>query len=75
MKTNPGGEVAPANIVGRDDLIAQLRETLEHQSVVLVAERRIGKTSIIKKMDPAGICGPPLSRRAAIRRHYEKGHQ
>ncbi len=50
MKANPGGEIAPTNIIGRDGLVAQLREILEQQSVVLVAERRIGKTSVIKKM-------------------------
>ncbi|MBW4552945.1 MAG: ATP-binding protein [Aphanocapsa sp. GSE-SYN-MK-11-07L] len=50
MKTNPGGQLAPDEVVGRDRLIAKLWRILERQSLVLTAERRIGKTSIIKKM-------------------------
>ena len=51
MKANPGGEIAPEEVIGRDRLIERLWETLESQSVVLVAERRIGKSCIDKKMD------------------------
>jgi hypothetical protein len=50
MKANPGGQVAPGEVVGRDDLIANLWEILDRQSAILSAERRMGKTSIIKKM-------------------------
>ena len=50
MKANPGGSIAPQNVVGRDRLIEQIWNTLEGQSVILTAERRIGKTSVIKKM-------------------------
>ena len=50
MKANPGGEIAPSDVIGRDPLIRRLWEALVAQSVVLVAERRIGKSSIIKKM-------------------------
>jgi hypothetical protein len=50
MKTNPGGQLAPDEVVGRDALIAQIWSRLEKQSVILTAERRMGKTSIIKKM-------------------------
>ena len=50
MKANPGGQLAPSEVVGRDDLIARLWRVLERQSLVLTAERRIGKTSVIKKM-------------------------
>ncbi len=50
MKANPGGEIAPEEVVGRDRLIETLWETLNSQSVVLVAERRMGKSSVIKKM-------------------------
>jgi hypothetical protein len=49
-KTNPGGNLSPSEVLGRDALIAQLWRMLERQSVVLSAERRMGKTSIIKKM-------------------------
>jgi len=50
MKANPGGEIAPEQVIGRDRLIQRLWETLDSQSVVLVAERRIGKSCINKKM-------------------------
>jgi hypothetical protein len=50
MRTNPGGGLAPSAVVGRDRLIEKLWQVLERQSLVLTAERRMGKTSIIKKM-------------------------
>ena len=50
MKANPGGEIASAEVMGRDHLIADLWGILEQQSVMLSAERRMGKTSVIKKM-------------------------
>ncbi len=50
MKANPGGSIHPTAIVGRDRLITQIWKRLEQQCVLLNAERRIGKTSVIKKM-------------------------
>ena len=50
MKANPGGEIASAEVMGRDKLISDLWGILEQQSVMLSAERRMGKTSVIKKM-------------------------
>jgi len=50
MRANPGGEIAPAEVFGRDKLIERLWRILERQSLVLSAERRMGKTSILKKM-------------------------
>lgn len=50
MKANPGGQIDPAEVVGRDPLIAQIWDTLEQQSIRMTAERRIGKTTIIRKM-------------------------
>lgn len=50
MRANPGGEIPPADVVGRDRLIEQLKDVLSKRSLVLSAERRIGKTCIIKKM-------------------------
>ncbi len=50
MKANPGGEIALDEVIGRDRLIGRLWETLDRQSVVLIAERRMGKTSVIKNM-------------------------
>jgi hypothetical protein len=50
MKANPGAIVSPSEVIGRDRLIANLWERLEQQSLILSAERRMGKTSVIKKM-------------------------
>ena len=50
MKANPGGQIDIKAVVGRDPLIRQIWETIVQQSVVMTAERRIGKTTIIKKM-------------------------
>lgn len=50
MKANPGGYIPPSEIFGRDKFIQHLWRILERQSLVLSAERRIGKTCIIKKM-------------------------
>ncbi|MGK7884966.1 MAG: hypothetical protein AB4057_10120 [Crocosphaera sp.] len=50
MKANPGGILAPENVIGRDKLIAKIWSILEQQSVIISAERRMGKTSIIRKM-------------------------
>lgn len=50
MRPILGGHVPPERVIGRDELIAKLWEGLENQSIVLVAERRIGKTSVLWKM-------------------------
>lgn len=50
MKANPGGQLAASEIIGRDSLIGRINRSLQRQSVVLSAERRIGKTSIMRKM-------------------------
>lgn len=66
QRVNRGGNLAPAEVVGRDRFIARLWETLERQSVLLTAERRMGKTSIVKKMRaqaPTGV--------AAVYRSFE----
>jgi hypothetical protein len=55
MRANPGGILAAEEVIGRDPLIDQLWRILEAQSVVLTSERRVGKTSVIRKMaDAAG---------------------
>ena len=51
LKSNPGGQLAPDEVIGRDRLVARLWDTLEGRSVVLTAERRMGKTSVLKKME------------------------
>ena len=50
MKANPGGQIDIKAVVGRDNLIGQIWDTVVQQSVIMTAERRIGKTTIIKKM-------------------------
>ena len=50
MKANPGGALPTNWILGRDELIARIWSCLDRQCVLLHAERRIGKTSVIRKM-------------------------
>src|SRR6516164_7634610 len=50
MKANPGGQLPIDEILGRDRVIDQLWDVVERNSVVMTAERRIGKTSIVRKM-------------------------
>lgn len=50
MKVNTGGYLAPNEVVGRDDFISDIWRTLETQSIVLTSERRIGKSSVINKL-------------------------
>jgi len=50
MRANPGGVLSPEDVIGRDKLIDQLWRVLEKQSIVLTSERRVGKTSVIRKM-------------------------
>ena len=50
FKVNPGGQIAPNEVVGREDLIDRLWDRLKQQSLIFSGERRIGKSSILKKM-------------------------
>ena len=50
QRVNRGGNLAPSEVVGRDAFIGHLWGVLERQSAVLTAERRMGKTSVVKKM-------------------------
>jgi len=50
MKANPGGQIDLNEVVGRDEVIGQIWDTIEQQSIRMNAERRIGKTTIIKKL-------------------------
>jgi hypothetical protein len=43
-------QLAPENVVGRDRLIAHIWRVLERDSALFTAERRIGKTTVMKKM-------------------------
>lgn len=50
MKANAGGNLDPQQVYGRDALIDMLWDRLESQSIVINAERRIGKTQVLRKM-------------------------
>lgn len=50
MKANPGGHIDPAFAIGRDPLVRVLWDTVTHQSVDMTAERRLGKTVVMKMM-------------------------
>ncbi len=43
-------QVSPQGVIGRDRLIARIWKRLETESVRFLAERRVGKTSVLKKM-------------------------
>ena len=47
---NPGGTLRPEDILGRDPLIERYWQILEQQSIALLAPRRVGKTSICRRM-------------------------
>jgi hypothetical protein len=62
MKSNPGGQLSVSEIIGRDGFVRRLWEIIARQSLVLTAERRMGKTHIVKKMMsgiPDGILAIP----------------
>jgi hypothetical protein len=57
MKANPGGVIDPKHVYGRDGLIAELWRQLDQTCVLINAERRIGKTSVLRKMAQDGAPG------------------
>jgi len=69
MKANPGGQLDIEDVIGRDPLIEVIWDTLELQSVVLVAERRIGKTTVMQVMEER-----PRKGWRVVRRDVEKCH-
>ena len=50
MQINPGGQLNIKDVVGRDDEIARYWRVIGRQGLVISAERRIGKTHIVRKM-------------------------
>jgi len=50
MKSNPGGTVTGSAIVGRHKELREIWNKLQKRSIVLSAERRVGTTSILRKM-------------------------
>jgi len=57
MKVNSGGQIDSKAVIGRESLIQELWETVALQSLVITAERRIGKTTVMKKMRDEPIPG------------------
>lgn len=57
LKVNPGGALEPIQVVGRDEFIASLWHSLESRSVLLTSERRMGKTSVMRKMEAEALPG------------------
>lgn len=59
LRVNPGGTLIPDEVVGRDPFIASIWRSLQQRSVLLTSERRMGKTSVMRKMSaesPRGTC-------------------
>jgi hypothetical protein len=50
MRANPGGLLDVKDVFGRDEFIGRLWRTLERNSVLVAADRRVGKTSVLRKM-------------------------
>jgi len=51
MKPNPGGTLAGEAVLNREKEIDSIWKALQNQSVVVTSERRVGKTSILRKME------------------------
>ena len=50
MKEIPGGTVTGEAIVGRSAELTEIWAKIAKRSIVLSAERRVGKTSLLRKM-------------------------
>ena len=50
LRPNVGGIVSPSDLFGRDQFIDRMWDILNRNSVVLEAPRRMGKTSLLRKM-------------------------
>jgi AAA+ ATPase superfamily predicted ATPase len=51
MKPNPGGTLIGKAIINREKEIDSIWRALQNQSVVVTSERRVGKTSILRKIE------------------------
>ncbi len=51
MKPNPGGVITGEEIIDRENEMDSIWNALKNQSVVLMSERRVGKTSVLRKME------------------------
>lgn len=50
LTPHTGGVLDPSQIIGREDIIKEYWEILQRQGIVLYAERRFGKSSVLTKM-------------------------
>ncbi len=48
---NPGGRLPASQILGRDALIESYWDGLRRQSLALFSQRRVGKTSVLRRME------------------------
>lgn len=73
MKPNPGGILQLNDIVGRETIVAYLQSALDQQSILLVAERRTGKTHVLEKFKATAPAGWVVIKRdiGAIRSAHE----
>ncbi|RKY18713.1 MAG: hypothetical protein DRQ55_12635 [Planctomycetota bacterium] len=69
MRASPGGQLPIDEIHGRDAFIAELWRTLETNSIRLEAERRVGKTHVLNKME-----GEPSGNWEVIKLDLEEVH-
>jgi hypothetical protein len=60
---NRGGTPDPTEVVGREEMVMQMWRALEKQSVLLTAERRLGKTCILLLMENSPAEGTLVFRR------------
>jgi hypothetical protein len=51
QRANPGGTLSPSQVIGRQPFIDGMWHALEIQSVLLTAERRLGKSSVLAVME------------------------
>ncbi|MFH1463319.1 MAG: hypothetical protein ABIO70_02930 [Pseudomonadota bacterium] len=48
---NPGGAIHPDTVLGRNEIIERYWDILEMRSMALLAPRRLGKTSVCRRME------------------------
>ncbi len=66
LRINPGGTLTPAEVVGREAFIAHAWEAVDRQNLMITAERRMGKTSVLLKLE-----AEPPARTLVIRRSLQ----
>jgi hypothetical protein len=66
LRINPGGTLTPAEVVGRDLFVGAAWEAIGRQSLLITAERRMGKTSVLLKLE-----AEPPPRTLVVRRSLQ----